>query len=221
MTELYLYLGLFALTVVVGVVSFFSQGRQWKEAARRLGLEYDGIGFGTRPGIHGRFRGVWVKVTTVTRHRVDRMLYEVKPPTALPPGLYVRNQDALASLGKLLGGQDVQVGLARLDDTFVIRTSRPQATREFFRRPGLADALFALHKRHGSVFIEHGSVFVERPSFDSADDIEPLLNALVDTAEKMAPPKRALPSDTDELLDEQPSDRRQPAPLAEEGDGLW
>jgi hypothetical protein len=207
--ELILFpLGAIAIIVVV----FFEARRrseQWEAAGERLGLEMNRGGLFGSSGLSGTYRGVDVKVYTVDRggknSRRPYTVYEVTPPMALPPGLALTEEGMLASVGKFLGSQDIQVGRDLLDDTFIIKASRPETARAFLRRPGVEGALLELYNRHPNMHLKDGCLRVENKGNDAGFQMEETLDHLVEALEQMSRSDKPSASTTEPVRG-QPSD---------------
>lgn len=187
-----IFFALTALGVVVAVVlGARHQRERWETAGEQLGLDWKRGGIFGSSGLSGRYRGMDVEIYAVDRGGKNTnkpyTVYKVTPPIALPPGLALTEENMLASVGKFFGFQDVQVGRDLLDDTFVIKSSRPDAAREFLRRPGVEGALLELYNRHPNMHLKDGCLCVENKGNDVSFQMEQTLDHLVEALDKMAP----------------------------------
>lgn len=186
---------IFFVITGLGVVVMFAFGsrhrrERWETAGERLGLDPKSGLLGTT-GLSGGYRGVDVEVYAVDRGGKNSnrpyTVYKVTPPIALPPGLALTEETMLASLGKFFGSQDVQVGRDLLDDTFIIKSSRPDTARDFLNRPGVEGALLELYNRHPNMHLKGGCLCVENEGHDESFQMERTLDHLMEALDRMAP----------------------------------
>ncbi len=106
----------------------------WGRAASALSLQFSAGGFTSGSRINGTLNGFRVQVNTVRRrhgnHSRTLTVFTAYYPS-LMLGLNLKKQGMLASLGKLLGGQDVEVGDSTFDRAVVVRGNKPAALRKF------------------------------------------------------------------------------------------
>ncbi|AYA37362.1 hypothetical protein D3Y59_10055 [Hymenobacter oligotrophus] len=77
--------------------------------------------------------------------------YEFTTLTAAVPDnvalrFVLHEQDLLHELGKLLGTEDVELGVQDIDDAFIIRTNDPAALQTLFASPDIHDTLLKYHE---------------------------------------------------------------------------
>jgi hypothetical protein len=202
------------LAVTVGVRLYNT--KKWERAAEQLGLSFDKGGLFGRSGLSGKYKQVPVKVYTVRRggknNRRTYTIYQASPTVALPAGLRLSSEGLLASVGKFFGAQDVEVGLPLLDDAFIIKASAPQAARQFLGRPGVEEALLELRNVHKNMKLENGNLRIETRGFDSAYEMERVLDCLAETCRSLASadqqPEQSEPAQLE--IDEQPAEGGEP-----------
>jgi hypothetical protein len=98
-----------------------------------------------------------------------------------PPYLTVFSENIASKLGNVFGGEDIQVGLPAVDRAFIIRGTEPHEAHEFFRRPGVAEALIGLQGVDASLRLDHGMIKLTRGgTMNAVDTVLERLDALVD-----------------------------------------
>ena len=127
--------------VVVGIIIAFSVfhskqvHQSWTDAARALGMAYQGGGFLRSRRITGTFEGMPVLVDTFTQSAgkssttYTRFRITLSPPLRL--GLRLSREGFLKGLTKLFGAQDIRVGDAAFDANVMIKGSDPDRVRAF------------------------------------------------------------------------------------------
>ncbi len=73
----------------------------------------------------------------------------------LSPALLLYRQSPPSHVGKILGGEDIEVGLSSIDQAFVIRDACPKSARAMFARPGVAEAFLHLTTLTPGIFFEN------------------------------------------------------------------
>ncbi len=143
-------LGVAVVTVAVRQMEAAKQA--WERAGATLGLAVNRGSFFTRPRIEGTMGPLRVLVDTFTEGGSNNnqtfTRYRVGYPD-LGLGLELKAQTAFSRITRLFGAQDVEVGDAEFDDTWVVKAADPAAVRAFLsssRRLSLL-RLFSLHRR--------------------------------------------------------------------------
>jgi hypothetical protein len=186
----------FALILASGVAVWFGLNyraslNHWQKLAGDLGLSVDWGGPLNVGGMSGTYNGMSVqmrlnsRLSTPSGHvggmltRTDRTLKSPDPTTlghttykisfdGVASGLSIVEQGIMAKLGKLLGAQDVEVGLPAIDDAFVIKADNTALAREILRRQGLESALMELRYKTSKLQLSNGTLHLR---FDSAHRI--------------------------------------------------
>lgn len=135
MTGIIPFLFFGVIIVFVGVFAHHrmkENARKWSLVADRLGLTHMRDSHWNLGNIIGSLNGFQVQVYTFTRgsgkSRSTYTRIETTIHPALCAGLQIyRETPIFSSLGKLLGGQDIQVGDSRFDDRFIIKSSDERA----------------------------------------------------------------------------------------------
>lgn len=195
-SESILFIGfaLLALVVVVLVGATINQGRraQWQRIGEHLGLRYSRGQLGTAGELDGAYRGLQVRVWCVDRGTSDSTDYhtciETLHPHALGLGLTLVPEGFLRSVGKLLGGQDIQVGEHRFDSAFIVRGRDEDAVRRFLIAE-VRDALLRYKDACGeksTLEITDAHVYAEvRGILEGTQEIEALLKAQHDLIQQL------------------------------------
>lgn len=179
-------LGIGALVAVVVVGAAINSGRRerWQRIAEHLGLRYSRGRMGTAGEMDGTLRGLQVRVWCVDRGTSDstdyRTCVETLQPHGLGLGLKLLPEGLMRSVGKLLGGQDIQVGDHRFDSAFIVRGQDADAVRRFCT-PEVREALLRYKDTCGdksTLEITDAHVYVEvRGILEGTHEVEELLNA--------------------------------------------
>lgn len=129
----FLFMGLiFVAFLIYAYYRTKENARKWSLVADRLGLNHVRGSSWEVGNIIGTLEGFQVQVSTFTRgsgknrRTYTRVETTIRP--ALCAGLQIyRETPIFSSLGKFLGGQDIQVGDKRFDDRFIIKASDERA----------------------------------------------------------------------------------------------
>ncbi len=142
--------GVVAVTVAVRQMEAAKQA--WERAGATLGLQVSRGSFFSRPRMEGTMGPLRILVDTFTEgggnNNQTFTRYRVGYPD-LGLGLELKAQTAFSRITRLFGAQDVEVGDASFDDTWVVKAADPAAVRAFLsssRRLSLL-RLFSLHRR--------------------------------------------------------------------------
>ncbi|MHC4840069.1 MAG: hypothetical protein ACYTDT_03780 [Planctomycetota bacterium] len=159
--------------IVAVVIASVNHSKKVKETWRSVGAKYRmkverGQGMGSRPELSGNVNGIYVHVNTVTRgsgkNRSTYTVYSAFSGASMPQGLSLTREGFFSKVGKMFGGQDIQVGDRRLDDGLIIKAQDAQGTIALLRIPQVRDALLYFVARHPGMvvngqnlsFEEHG-----------------------------------------------------------------
>ena len=151
---------------LIGMLATAFRTQTWKEAARRHGLEYSESGlFGLKPHIRGRLDGVPVRVDVVTRSSGENSssytVVRADPGAELPRGLRLHKEGLGTSVVKLLGGQDIQIGVDEVDKKWRIRGESETVIAGLLRDPEVRRGLVDLAGSHRYSRVDGGDVVVE------------------------------------------------------------
>lgn len=218
--------GVLGLCFAVGEHTRKRRNRLWSEAADALQLEFvPATGFSGKPVLYGTLRGVQVNVTVrvygggknkQTYTRVDAEL-----PRDTPENLVISKEGLFSGVGKLFGGQDIQVGIPKVDDAFIIKGSDEQDVAELMKHDGMLPPLVALCARRGG--IAGGQAWIEAHGFvKDQGKVGAMLDQVLDVVEATEtalgqPPATALPDQQAPRLEPPPTPPvAEPEPVAEE-----
>ncbi len=198
-----------------GLVGWFWLGYkdsrdQWQPLADELGLEFEWGGPVRCGGVSGTYRGMEVSVRVVGQHhwvpitardrygnRVRKLgkaeshgsghtTYTITSDD-LVSGLAIVEEGVAAKLAKLMGGQDVEVGSAPLDDAFVIQADNPSLAREVMRRDGIESALLELRYKTSKIALSDGRLQVKFIRAHSTHEAAAYLEKLTGLMAMLAP----------------------------------
>lgn len=168
--------------IVVGMLGWKwhrrrSAVRSWSALAADHDLEFFEPSWFSEFSMSGSYDGVSVEVYTETRssgkHSKTYMVYAASLPEAVPVDMVVHNEGMFSQVGKLFGGQDIEVGDPEVDDAFIFKSDHPSELHEFFERPGVREAFQKLARTGCSVQIEYGSIQIEERGLEpDRDELE-------------------------------------------------
>ena len=122
--------------------------RAWKSVARSRELDWTPGGFMSTPSLRGRQDDYPVEVSIKMRSQgkssVPYTRVHVMTKRPVPEGLSVSREDFTDAIGKMFGGQDIQIGDMMLDPKLRFRSSAPETTKALFADPQLRSALMVL-----------------------------------------------------------------------------
>lgn len=156
--------GTVALVIGIGVLSAQHARRvsaEWAQYAHQRGAQLGG----SYPAftIHAQLDGIPVSLVHHVHYgNKGRRYYRHEAMATIPMhtgDLVVSRQGFLESIGKMLGGQDIQIGDPRFDPRFVVRTGYPDAVRTALT-PSAIEALLHAQAAIPDVFIEQNAVRV-------------------------------------------------------------
>ena len=182
-----LFLAFLAASLGINVWVRQRQGDVWKEVARELGLIFIAGGWFSNPTIHGLHRDHRVDVRNeVVRHGKSRTIYtvvEVALGTEVSRGLQVYREGVFQKMGKVIGGEDIQVGDSALDEAFIIKGVPEPRAVSILTDPSVKSALLVGQKRHESLRIDSGVVRIRQRGRASGGGIlESYIRTAVDLA---------------------------------------
>ncbi|MFB6350330.1 MAG: hypothetical protein ABEN55_00805 [Bradymonadaceae bacterium] len=177
--------GLF-LVAILGYSFYRRQkaAQAWENFANIHDLSYHPGGWFGQFGMAGDYREESVRVRTEKRRSGKNSktytVYSVELPPTAPMDLVMYDERLFSKLGKLVGGQDIEVGRPEFDDAFIIKGGNPDQIREFLDRDTVADALLEVHVAATDLHLEHGTLTVEhRAMAKSGEELEYHLEPIV------------------------------------------
>ena len=177
------------LAIFVGVVVVARRYMQkiaaaWGEAGQVLGLEYKQQRIG-RPRLSGKIMGLTVEVdirvqgTGKSQHTYTR--YRVWYPQA-GFEFSLSRQTRVSRITMFFGSQDVELGDATFDDTFVVKTDSPDRLSRLLQ-PALRGVLMRTAAAYPGARFDHDHVFFEKQGLQASGGvIVSVLRRLVDAA---------------------------------------
>ena len=177
-------MGMFVLLFVV-LIAFSIQQRNAAIAAWQRFSQHTGIPLtGTYPmtSFHGSFRGATISLRhEMWRGHKGQRHYRHDLAVQLPihtNDLSVTREGLADMVGKLFGGQDLQIGEPRFDQAFRIRGSSEALARDVLT-PGVRAALLAAVQQHPMVHLDGGAVRITQAGIARAEQIQPQLDTLI------------------------------------------
>jgi hypothetical protein len=191
---------LFAVIMIAGIATPYIyehwRGQTWQELAKKHKLRWFDSGKGT---INGSFNGVNVSASAEVhgwgKSRHIRTTIEVSYPGTVPHDLSLSPEGLFAKLGKLVGGQDIQVGDPELDRAFLIKGAFEEEVRPFLLEPRTRTALLAIYRRYPTMCFDRSGVRIELRAFWSAEKVEEAFELITGHMKHMAEGARMLPAD--------------------------
>ncbi|MFO0683253.1 MAG: hypothetical protein U0234_14445 [Sandaracinus sp.] len=177
-------IGMFILLFVV-LIAFSVQQRNAAIAAWQRFSQETGIPLtGTYPmtGFHGSYRGATISLQhEMWRGHKGHRHYRHDLAVRLPihtNDLSVTREGLADMIGKVFGGQDIQVGDAPFDAAFRIRGSSEELARDVLT-PGVRAALLEAVRSAPMLHLDGGCVRVTQAGIARAEQIQPQLDALL------------------------------------------
>jgi hypothetical protein len=165
----------FVVVLVIGIVGFViamivwgakhqkAVRENWANFARRHNLQYAGTTFG---GITGWFGAAQIRINTITRgsgkNRSTYTQFHATIGAPMPAGLVLYKEGFFSKLGKVFGGDDVQVGDPNIDNAFIIKATDLLGTHTLLSLTPVKQGLLYTVARHPGLRIEARTVFWEQ-----------------------------------------------------------
>ncbi|MEZ5991780.1 MAG: hypothetical protein R3E76_05455 [Planctomycetota bacterium] len=135
----------------------------WLMFARKNGLQVQGAT--NRPIIQGWLGQVYVTLNTVIRgsgkNRSTYTQYHVGINAPMPQGLSLTKEGFFSKVGKVFGGQDVQIGDRAIDDAFIIKAGDMLGAHNLLSLPPVKKALLYTIARHPGLRVSDRNILVE------------------------------------------------------------
>ena len=188
MDEWVLYGGVFVLFIAVSawnIANARKRTQEWVDFAQAKGLMVQG----RWPDIsmHGALDGTTFSLrqwrTRSGKHTHHHMHVTV-PITADLGDLSVTQEGLVATLGKVLGGQDIQVGDPEFDGAFMIRCSQDQLAERVLTPSvrGALAAVIGVLETSGEVGLYEGGMHFRRSGSTNPEQLEQITAALGEAA---------------------------------------
>ncbi len=165
----------FIVVFVLGIIGFVialivwgakhqkSIRENWANFARRYNLQYAGTTYG---GLHGWFGAAQIRMNTITRgsgkNRSTYTQFHATIGAPMPAGLILYKEGFFSKLGKVFGGEDVQVGDPAIDNAFIIKATDLLGTHSLLSLPPVKQALLYTVSRHPGLRVEARTVLWEQ-----------------------------------------------------------
>ncbi len=177
------------LGLVVGIVVlaiYFGQKKKerWRAFGERHGLEVNGLGWSQTASMTGRYRGLPVAIRVEVhgygrnRKHYTRFLAGYRQP--VPSGLAVDKEGFGAKVAKFFGGQDIDLGLPEADRRLRIKGHDEEEVREFFRAPGVVQAVLHFVTKMDGALTESAGTILKLGFVGDPNQLERRLDACVD-----------------------------------------
>lgn len=121
----------------------------WASVAAELDLEYTSASLTRSPTLTGVVDGHRVQVsqyTTGGKNKTTWTRIRVYTEAPLPKGFHVKPQGIRGQFSKLLGGQDIEVGVPGFDALHIIKGDNEADVRDFMSGSDAARAIWALQQ---------------------------------------------------------------------------
>jgi hypothetical protein len=177
------------IVAIVGTASHhFAKKRRaaWRTVAGRLGLAHQ------ENLIKGTFQGVPLVVSIVLRgpesKRSEHTHFMMDIEGKLPAGLSITAEGVFNKIAKLVGSQDVQLGLHRLDSKLSVRAQEESEVYNWARRIRVQEGLGQLVEiKNGSFSIAKNKLTFEHPAaIGDAGDLERYIRDLTTVASNLS-----------------------------------
>lgn len=184
---------LLTVVVLIGAIMYSqhqtaTMERHWQALAAERGLQWLPGGWFTNPQVLGEQDdysvAVGIQMRSQGKSSVPYTTITARPRRPLPADLRITPEGFMDAMGKMLGGQDIQIGDAYLDQQLRFRSTDPEATKALFADPGLRQAIGALANGCSYSRLENGEIVLEKSGRVSAgvgamlDDVLKMVAAL-------------------------------------------
>ncbi|MCB9896075.1 MAG: hypothetical protein H6839_16705 [Planctomycetes bacterium] len=156
------------IAVVVGLIAWGAHHQKkirenWALFARKNGLQLQGSKH--RPTIQGWLGPVYITLNTVVRgsgkNRTTYTQYHVTINAPMPAGIVLYKEGFFSKMGKVFGGQDVQIGDATIDNAFIIKAQDLLGVHNLLGLMPVKKALLYVVTRHPGLRVQDRQILVE------------------------------------------------------------
>lgn len=134
----------------------------WATFAQRNNLQYMGTTYG---GMSGWFGRTQIRINTITRgsgkNRSTYTQYHATVSSPMPSGFVLYKEGFFSKVGKMLGGEDVQIGDPAIDAAFIIKAGDLLGAHKLLSIAPVKQALLAIVGRHPGVRLDGRTLFWE------------------------------------------------------------
>lgn len=194
--------------LVIGYLAWRSHKRTvetWRQVGAELGLNTS-VGSGmSRPVLSGSIGGLPVKIDTYTQRSGNSSTTYTRYRVGYPPlgiGLELKREGAFSAITKFFGIQDVEVGDATFDETFVVKTNDQGKLRSLLT-PSVRSGLLHFTASYPRSVITDSYIQLTAARFESKGE------RLKSTAQRMVATARLLASPAAGVTDAMVVDREQ------------
>ena len=161
----------FGIIVVGGVIGLIVWGaihqkkvrQNWMMFAQKNGLQIQGST--NRPTIIGWLGPVHITLNTVVRgsgkNRTTYTQYHATINAPMPQGLVLYKEGFFSKVGKVFGGQDVEIGDPSIDQAFIIKAGDLLGAHGLLSLPPVKKALLYVVTRHPGLRVQDRQLLVE------------------------------------------------------------
>jgi hypothetical protein len=159
---------IFIIAAVIGVIVWGAAHQKkvrenWLRFAQQHGLNVTGAP--NRPFIQGWMGSTYVTLNTEVRgsgkNRTTYTQYHASVNSPMPSGLVMHKEGFFSKVGKVLGGQDVQVGDSAIDGAFIIKGNDVNGIHTLLRNPHVKKALLYVVTRQPGLQVKERALLIE------------------------------------------------------------
>jgi len=136
------------LVIVFSIKKAKETRRRWRRFAERYDLDFSGESLLEKPAIAGSYQGVSLRIhievqgTGKNRHSYTRYIASFNTP--LPQGLTITGEGFTDKIVKFFGGQDIQVGIPRVDAALRIKGDDEVEVRRLLHNEAVCNPVMKL-----------------------------------------------------------------------------
>jgi hypothetical protein len=159
---------IFIVAAVIGVIVWGAAHQKkvrenWLRFAQQHSLSVQGAP--NRPFIQGWMGSTYVTLNTDVRgsgkNRTTYTQYHASVNSPMPSGLVMHKEGFFSKVGKVLGGQDVQIGDAAIDGAFIIKGNDVNGIHTLLRNPHVKKALLYVVTRQPGLQVKERALLIE------------------------------------------------------------
>ncbi|MCA8915004.1 MAG: hypothetical protein KDB90_06295 [Planctomycetes bacterium] len=156
------------VAVVVGLIAWGAHNQKkirenWAMFARKNGLQMQGSK--TRPTIQGWLGPVYITLNTIVRgsgkNRTTYTQYHATINAPMPAGIVLYKEGFFSKVGKVFGGQDVQIGDPVIDNAFIIKAQDLLGVHNLLGLAPVKKALLYVVTRHPGLRVQDRQILIE------------------------------------------------------------
>lgn len=143
----------------------------WAQVARKYHLVVDA---GAGHSLSGNVSGIYLHIKTVTRgsgkNRSTYTVYTAYSSAVIPQGMSLTREGFFSKVGKMFGGQDIQTGDRKLDESLIIKGKDSNGIIALLRIPQVRDAILYFIARHPGMVVNQQNFYFEEHGIASKPD---------------------------------------------------